>query len=339
MKSLKTMLLILLIPLMLVNNSFALASKTSTEDELEFDEKALEDQLLQQYYDSVKNFVSIKYDDAIISEVNDTLYYEFLQSELPAKFVDPFYYMTIYDEDFGLEVIGLGIHESGWKVFKGPLNNNGTRDYGPLMLNSANIQNEKFMDLYSKNCLEFQDDLDTFYMCICMNFYKSIRNTYDEKRALMCYNGGYSSLSNTCTDEKKAIVTRYANIVMRRQNEVRQRYNEYKESRYMDLKNEITARYNEREISEQEIGILMYCGNGDFDDNGSVIPSFDEWKENEFENYHNNISLNPGYSEPYKCDEYVSDFILEEYVGSNTNPDDDIESYGSYVFYDLSKLK
>lgn len=155
------------------------------------------------------------------------LYYEFVKSSIPEKFVDPFYEKTVDRKNLGLELIGMGYHESGWKVFRGPTNKNGSVDIGPLMLNSNNIKNKEFMQYFGYDCSQYANDLDIYYMTICINFYASIRLEYGPYIALQIYNGGYRILRARPHSKLKVAVTKYANLCYNHINKYEKDYKEY----------------------------------------------------------------------------------------------------------------
>lgn len=171
--------------------------------------------------------------DKIISTENvdkrteNYLYYEFVKSSIPEKFVDPFYEKTVDCKNLGLELIGMGYHESGWKVFKGPTNKDGSVDIGPLMLNSNNIKNKEFIQHFGYDCSQYANDLDIYYMTICINFYASIRSEYGPYIALQIYNGGYRILRARPHSKLKVAVTKYANLCYNHINKYEKDYKEY----------------------------------------------------------------------------------------------------------------
>lgn len=155
------------------------------------------------------------------------LYYEFVKSSIPEKFVDPFYEKTVDRKNLGLELIGMGYHESGWKVFRGPTNKDGSVDIGPLMLNSNNIKNKEFMQYFGYDCSQYANDLDIYYMTICINFYASIRLEYGPYIALQIYNGGYRILRARPHSKLKVAVTKYANLCYNHINKYEKDYKKY----------------------------------------------------------------------------------------------------------------
>jgi len=188
----------------------------------------------------------IVFKDEIKKEVEEKTYFEFIKETVPAKFVKPFYDFTYKNKTLGIELLGTAKHESGWKVFEGPINSNGTRDYGPLMLNSANLENEDFMNSFSENCKKYEYDRDIYYMCICINFYKSIRTQYGPWCALQIYNGGWRTMRKSCSASLKRQVTKYASKVYSYINSYEIEYKEFSSSHSEEYSNYIALRYTNK---------------------------------------------------------------------------------------------
>ena len=188
----------------------------------------------------------IVFKDEIEKETEEKTYFEFIKETIPAKFVKPFYDFTYKNKNIGIELLGTAKHESGWKVFAGPINSNGTRDYGPLMLNSANLENEKFMNSFSENCKQYEYDRDIYYMCICINFYKSIRTQYGPWCALQIYNGGWRTVRKTCSTNLKRQVIEYANKVYSYINLYENEYREFYSSHSEDYLMYIAFQYSSK---------------------------------------------------------------------------------------------
>lgn len=164
------------------------------------------------------------------NEFENRAYYNFLKNRIPSKFVYPFYSFTKDKKSLGLEILGIAQHESAWRVFKGKVNQNGSVDLGPLMLNSYNIENENFMRVYGIDCDKYKYDTDIYYMCICINFYSGIRKELGPYISLQVYNGGYRVTRKDCRADLKKTVTTYANVVYKYINEAIDDYNDFKEA-------------------------------------------------------------------------------------------------------------
>jgi hypothetical protein len=240
---------VLLIIVLLISNVFALESNTTNAN-------------------SKIELAKIVFKNEIEKEVEEKTYFEFIEETIPAKFVKPFYDFTHENKKLGIELLGTAKHESGWKVFKGPINSNGTRDYGPLMLNSANLENEEFMKSFSKNCKQYEYDIDIYYMCICINFYKSIRTQYGPWCALQIYNGGWRTMRKSCPENLKRQVIGYANKVYSYINSYESEYKDFSSSRSEKHLNYIALQYSskvEKYIPELTLFNFMIKNNTVFD--------------------------------------------------------------------------
>ena len=176
----------------------------------------------------VKEVAAILFESEIEKELTENLYKGFLKSEIPEKFVEPFYEFTKNNKNLGLEILGIAKHESNWKWFVGKRNANGSIDLGPLMLNSYNIENETFMNSFAFNCKEYEDDIDIYFMCICINYYKDLRKSFGAFNALQVYNGGWRTVNKNCPKNLKNTVIIYANTVYKYINAYAEKYEEFK---------------------------------------------------------------------------------------------------------------
>lgn len=188
----------------------------------------------------------IVFKNEIEKEIEEKTYFEFIKETVPAKFVKPFYDFTHENKKLGIELLGTAKHESGWIKFEGPINSNGTRDYGPLMLNSANLESKEFMDSFASNCSQYKNDRDIYYMCICINFYKSIRTEYGPWCALQIYNGGWRTMRKSCPENLKRQVIGYANKVYSYINTYESEYKDFSSSRFEKHINYIALQYSSK---------------------------------------------------------------------------------------------
>ena len=210
----------------------------------------------------------IAFKNEIEKEVEEKTYFDFIKSSIPNKFVKPFYDLTHKNKNIGIELLGTAKHESGWKVFEGPINANGTRDYGPLMLNSANLENGDFMDSFASNCSQYENDRDIYYMCICINFYKSIRSEYGPWCALQIYNGGWRTVRKSCSPELKKVVVDYANKVYKFINNYDAGYKEFVALHHDEYTEYIAFQFSSkvnRYVSKLVLTNIMIRSNGVFD--------------------------------------------------------------------------
>lgn len=229
---------VLLIIVLLVSKVFAVENNTTSAN-------------------SRVELAKIVFRNEIEKEVEEKTYFEFIKKTIPAKFVKPFYDFTHENKKLGIELLGTAKHESGWIKFEGPINVNGTRDYGPLMLNSANLESEDFMDSFASNCSQYKNDRDIYYMCICINFYKSIRSEYGPWCALQIYNGGWRTVRKTCSPALKKIVVDYANKVYSHINSYESEYKEFHHSHSEKYLNYIAIQYSSK-INKYLYDLALY---------------------------------------------------------------------------------
>lgn len=184
-----------------------------------------------------------KYKYEIDKNTKREIYVEFIESVVPEKFVKPFYEMTRDNINIGMELLGIGLHESEWKYFVGKKNKNGSVDLGPLMLNSYNINDSWFIEKYGKGLDSYKYDNDIYYMVLCINFWKSLRNTYGVYNALQVYNGGPRVMYKNVNYTLKQTVKKYANTVCEKINilveDYNNKYNTEYDSKFMKKLNDI----------------------------------------------------------------------------------------------------
>lgn len=148
-------------------------------------------------------------------ETKKETYRSFLEENIPEELVEPFLERTFIDGnvDIGLELLAMGKKESQWKRKVVGRNRDAegnilSYDYGPLQLNSNNI--ESFSKKYGISWKESDYNSDIYYMCICIDYYKDLRTRYSEKEAWMAYNGGESRVKRNCV---RTVVKEYAETV------------------------------------------------------------------------------------------------------------------------------
>lgn len=209
----------------------------------------------------IRNYAICEFEEEIRKETEESVYRNFIGSKIPAKFVTPFYEFTKDNKNLGLEVLGIAKHESNWKWFVGKRNANGSIDLGPLMLNSFNIENESFMKSFARNCEEYKNDTDIYFMLICINYYKSLREDFGPFSALQIYNGGWRTVRKNCPSKLKETVVLYANTVYKYINQYTDDYKVY---------------VSENLESENEKHILkyMYIARYDLNRNSEIIKRY-----------------------------------------------------------------
>lgn len=182
--------------------------------------------------DMYKETAKIVYNREITKDSVMDTYWSFVASQIPSKFVNPFVRYTKDNMNLGIELLGIAKHESNWKWFVGKRNANGSVDFGPMMLNSYNIEDEKFMNMYASNCNRYKYDTDIYYMVICINYYKSLRCNLGPYHALQVYNGGWRAVRDNCPSVLKEAVTTYANAVYKYINKYENAYEEFRNENF-----------------------------------------------------------------------------------------------------------
>ena len=190
-----------------------------------------------------ESYAKVIYSKDISSDTEDMVYLNFVREAIPSKFVTPFYNFTKDNKNVGIEILGIAKHESNWKWFIGKRNANGSIDLGPLMLNSFNIENEQFMNSFATNCKQYEYDTDIYFMCICINYYKSLRCDFGPYSALQIYNGGWRTVRKNCPPGLKKTVTIYADTVYKYINRYSDSYNSFKETNYNEYENRVVEHY------------------------------------------------------------------------------------------------
>ena len=193
----------------------------------------------------IRSYAMNVYEEEIREETGDNLYLQFINKSIPSKFVQPFYNFTKDNKNLGIEILGIAKHESNWKWFVGKRNANGSIDLGPLMLNSFNIEDEKFMEAFAtKECEAYKYDTDIYFMLICINYYKSLRKDFGPFSALQIYNGGWQTVRRNCPAKLKETVVLYANTVYNYINAYSANYKEYVKENESETKELFIRKYS-----------------------------------------------------------------------------------------------
>ena len=154
---------------------------------------------------SIKDASSYKYHIINDNEIEENFY----KKRIPKEYSDAFLYYTRNNPELRLPFYSIMVHESGnFRVFK-RRNTNGSYDLGPSHLNSNNIKNAYFRELYNPKDESHITSVYCFYMVMSLNFFKSLYNKYDNVLdAFYAYNGG----------EKAPIIIKSAKMSRNRQN-------------------------------------------------------------------------------------------------------------------------
>lgn len=141
---------------------------------------------------SVKQNATNKYADMEKQRfvTTNTIMEMYYKEHIPEEFCNAFIYYTRTCPDIRQEFYSIMVHESG--NFKSYVNKNanGSYDLGPSQLNSYNLKNKYFMELYSPRDKKHINSTYTYYMVITINFYRDLVSKYGKEYALYAYNGG-----------------------------------------------------------------------------------------------------------------------------------------------------
>lgn len=165
--------------------------------------------------------------------------YNFYKNLIPEEYLTIFLLYTKDDPEFRLMIYSIMKHESIDFLEYINKNSNHSIDYGPMMLNSRNLNNEKFMNLYAPNKQIFIDmgynlsnqiDLYNYYIAICINLFKDHLNRYEKYNdkttfmALQAYNGGEGVHSKYASWGKKYRTAKYAEKILSIYSEIKEKY-------------------------------------------------------------------------------------------------------------------
>lgn len=131
------------------------------------------------------------------------VYFKFYNDRMPRQWVEAFLKATKNRKELRSTIYSMMLLESQlFTEFENHDNSNGTSDYGPLMLNSSNINSKEFREIYYPKDEFFvgltnttKDDY-TVYMIACINLFIAHMDTYEsdgEKQlsnSLRAYNAG-----------------------------------------------------------------------------------------------------------------------------------------------------
>ena len=114
----------------------------------------------------------------------------YYRENIPEEYANAFIYYTRDCPEIRQEFYSIMVHESGnFKAFVNK-NSNGSYDLGPSQLNTHNLKNKYFMELYSPKETTFIETKYTYYMVITINFYKDLVRKHGKEYAFYAYNGG-----------------------------------------------------------------------------------------------------------------------------------------------------
>lgn len=121
-----------------------------------------------------------------------TIEENFYKQRIPKEFADAFLYYTRNFPELRMAFYSIMVHESGnFKVYKRK-NTNGSYDLGPSHLNSNNIKNAYFRELYNPKDESHITSVYCFYMVMSINYFHDMvdKFNWDLIDAFYAYNGG-----------------------------------------------------------------------------------------------------------------------------------------------------
>lgn len=120
----------------------------------------------------------------------ETIQENFYRSRIPEEFIDAFLYYTKDRKEMRLIFYSIMVYESAnFRVYE-HLNPNKSIDYGPSHLNSCNIKNKYFIELYGPDDTTHITSTYCYYMVLTINLYWDLHTKYGPRYALYGYNGG-----------------------------------------------------------------------------------------------------------------------------------------------------
>lgn len=160
----------------------------------------------------------------------DSKDWEFYSNLIPEEFMVSFMYYTRNNKEMRALIYAIMKHESLNFLEFTNINHNGSIDHGPMMINSVNLKNDYFMELYAPNKevlskmgfnLESIDGIYNYYIGIGCNLIFSHIEKYIKrgsktpiKDALRAYNGGERVNTIYASQARYRKTTAYAKRVL-----------------------------------------------------------------------------------------------------------------------------
>lgn len=136
---------------------------------------------------------TFKYHYISDEEIEESFYKE----RIPKTYVDAFLYYTKDHKELRMPFYSIMVHESAnFKVYK-RRNTNGSYDLGPSHLNTNNIKNAYFRELYNPKDESHITNVYCFYMIMSLNYFRDMVDKFDGNmlNAYYAYNGGQKAPS------------------------------------------------------------------------------------------------------------------------------------------------
>lgn len=189
---------------------------------------------------SIENFAP-KFNYHIISdkEIEENFY----KQRIPSTYSDAFLYYTRNCPELRMAFYSIMVHESGnFTVYKRK-NTDGSYDLGPSHLNSNNIKNAYFRELYNPKDESHITNVYCFYMVMSLNYFRDMVDKFGNiQDAFYAYNGGQKApkiiKSKTIPKNKERFVKNvksYATAINNNIDKYELELNEYKEKINSDI--------------------------------------------------------------------------------------------------------
>lgn len=121
---------------------------------------------------------------------NEVLEERFYLENIPKEYGRAFLYYTRNMKEIRPYFYSIMLHESnGFRAFVST-NRDGSKDLGPSQLNTNNIKNSRFRELYNPKDESRITNVYCFYMVMTINFYWDLVNKHGYDYAFYAYNGG-----------------------------------------------------------------------------------------------------------------------------------------------------
>lgn len=216
MKNLQKMSIIICIIVMIITS--VIVSYNIIEDIIEFNDKqqTVSKNFIKPTTYSVPTFNFHIIGDEAIEE-------NFYKTRIPKAYSDAFLYYTRKHKELRMSFYSIMVHESAnFKVYE-RRNSNGSYDLGPSHLNTNNIKNAYFRELYNPTDESHITNKYCFYMIMSLNYFIDMVDKFDGNLtdAYYAYNGGQKAPSiihskNIPKNKQKFVrnVSAYGNAIL-----------------------------------------------------------------------------------------------------------------------------
>lgn len=228
-------------------NIISRTNKTMQQNDFntEIAEKSVTLEAIKVDYEFIKKYV---YDYTKIN--TEKIEEDFYRERIPAEYAEAFLYYTKNCKNNRIYFYSIMVHEScNFTVFKHK-NRDGSIDKGPSQLNSKNLENEYFRELYCPKDESYITTRYCYYMVMTINLYDHLVSKYGYEYAFYAYNGGDKAVpiikNNTINKRNKTFVSNikaYNESVMYNVNRFSQELNNYIEEKSYEYRNNLINAY------------------------------------------------------------------------------------------------